>query len=145
MTLGASYTVTYGGEVGVDVGVQLGGSSEASVSLSWSSTWGEERTIEQERQLSVADTIEITVGDDGQPVPYGLSTMSGTMTIEVIYDARIDGEVYAKWDTGWRGQYHHMLNLPAVLRDAGLSPVRQIRETVTIGFYTTGELWTRHR
>ena len=140
-TISAEYSVSYGGSFGIDAGVQAGAQTQATVTVGWSSTWGEDRTVESTKTLGAADTVTVTVGDDGRAVPYGLATQRGELTVEIVYVAEIRGHIYAKWDSTWRGEHHHMLPLERVMQDAGLPATREIRERVVYGFYSTGTLW----
>ena len=140
-TVSTGFEVSYGGSVGIDVGIKAGAQSQYTVSFGFEHAWGEERMVETSKTLGTADTVGVVVGRDGRPVSYGLATQRGEMEIEVVYETRVGGDIYAKWDTTWRGRHHHLLPLERVMREAGLATRRRVDERITYGFYSTGTLW----
>lgn len=126
-------------EYGIDLGAaEIGGKT----SISFSSGWGRDRSKSESIKIGTTSGVEVELLP-GQAVVSELSAKRGTMEVEVVYEASLDGNVFCNYDEPHKGHYFWRYDVNALLSTMNLPRTVTSKEIIKIGFYSDATIIVR--
>lgn len=133
-TWSKSGEISMGQEITYSIGfgdAEIGGATR----FSYTSSWGEE-TSKSETVTVGSISVQVEL-EPGQRATATLSATRGSMTVEVLYEANLDGDVACNYADVFRGHHFYAYDINDVLVAGGLPQIVVAKEVITVGFYST--------
>ncbi|XP_022828433.1 spherulin-2A-like [Spodoptera litura] len=139
-----SNTWSVGGELTVGQEIEYSvnfaaGSAGGKTSLSYAASWGNDTTKEKSATLGSSTGVEVEL-EPGQAVVASLTATQGTLDLEVEYEARLEGVVFANYRNKYRDHYFWAFPVSSVQLAGGLPRTVSSTEKISIGFYTSARV-----
>ncbi|KAF9794855.1 hypothetical protein SFRURICE_015134 [Spodoptera frugiperda] len=139
-----SNTWSVGGEleVGQEItySVNFGvGSAGGTTKFSYAAKWGNDTTREKSATLGSSTSVEVEL-NPGQAVIASLTATQGTLDVEVEYEARLQGVVFANYRNKYKDHYFWAFPITSVQSAGGLPRTITSTEKISIGFYTSARV-----
>ncbi|XP_048000113.1 spherulin-2A-like [Leguminivora glycinivorella] len=146
-TVSNSWNMQHEIKIGQDIEVEFKipiGSVGGKTSFSYTHQWGKSGSDSQSITLTASAGVTIPVEPE-ETVEAIMTASRGTMEIEVVYEATVDGDVAVNYEDTWNGHYFWRYDVNAVMASGGLPRTLQVTETLKVGFYADVEIEVRQK
>lgn len=129
----------------IEVGVSfMGIGGTASSSISYEQSWGIGGETSTSVVLGSSSGLQVTL-EPGQAVTAELVATRGTMSVDVIYAASLNGHCAVNYNPPYQG--HHFWGLPIarIMSNSGINNLLRTTQRLDIGFYANSSIIIRDK
>lgn len=109
----------------------IGGNTE----FNYTKGWGEGGSTSQKTKVGSYSGVSVPL-QPGQTVTGKLTASKGNLLIRVVYQAYLDGVVWANYDPTYNGHHFYGYSIAGIMSAAGLPNVIEYTEDIKVGYYT---------
>ena len=120
----------------------LGTGGGGETSLNYTHTWGQGGSQSQDVALGTTQGVSVTL-QPGRVVYVDLMAYQGTMTVDVVYNATLSGDMAVNYGTPFKGHHFWALDVNEVLSANHKPTSAQITERIQVQFYTSASVVMR--
>ncbi|XP_048480379.1 uncharacterized protein LOC125489233 [Plutella xylostella] len=141
-TLTTSWSKTK--EIGVTQGIDYAINviflkASGNTEFSFTNTWGKSEEVSQSMTVGATTNVETELAPNTKAKAI-LTASKGTLIVEVVYLAKLRGNVAVNYQRKFKGHHFYGPNIDTLMNKGGVKNSVRVTETITLDYYTDASL-----